>query len=43
MIDEQKFCDQPVKNDLRAYDNVQNITRSRRLLNNWLFTKLSLI
>ena len=26
MIDEQNFCDQPVKNDLRAFDNVRNIT-----------------
>ena len=26
MIDGEKFFDQPVKNDLRAYDNNWNIT-----------------
>ena len=30
MIDEQNFFDQPVKNNLRTYDNVGKITISQR-------------
>ena len=25
MIDERNFCDQPIKNDLKTYDNITNI------------------
>ena len=29
MIDEKNFVDQPVKNDLRTYDNIRKITTSQ--------------
>ena len=29
MIDEQKFFDQPVQNDLRTYDNIQKVAASQ--------------
>ena len=43
MIDGRGFFDQPVKNDLRTYDNIwKNSYWSRWWLHNWLFTRLSL-
>ena len=41
MIDAKNFFEQPVKSDLRTYDNIQKIsTRSTRWLHNWLFARL---
>ena len=40
MIDGNFFFDQPVKNDQRAYDNIKNCNRPRKLLHNWLPTAL---
>ena len=30
MMDGKKFFDQPIKNDVKTYDNIQNITIGRR-------------
>ena len=43
MIDAKNFFEQPVKSDLRTYDNIRKIsTRSTRWLHNWLFARLLL-
>ena len=40
MIDGQNFFNQPVKNDLRTYDNIQKIATVKEWLHYWLSMKL---
>ena len=44
MIDRQNFFDQPIRDNLTAYDNFpKKFNRSRRWLQNWLLARLWLI
>ena len=45
MIDGQNFCDQPVKNYLRTYDDIRKITTGKRhdYTTDYTYFKMSLL
>ena len=42
MINGRNFFDQPIKNDLKTYDNIRKIKKSRQWLHDRMFIRLSL-